>query len=143
MTGILTLYSGGTQATRSHIKFSKYQTGTKILQQGDDLGDFTLTLPGASGTLATQEWINSNGYCKFGGMLKAISFTNGQGTLNVSSASGKSTVTNVVAVVPDGTYEIAAYSTINGGASSFTISIKLIGSSATQSLNCRIIYSYL
>ena len=55
MTGILRLYSGGTEATRSYITFAKYRTGTKILQQGDDLGDFTLTLPGEDGTLATKE----------------------------------------------------------------------------------------
>ena len=59
MTGILRLYSGGTTATRSNITFAKYQTGTKILQQGDDLGDFTITMPGETGTLATREWVNT------------------------------------------------------------------------------------
>ena len=59
MTGILRLYSGGTSTTKSNITFSKYQTGTKILQQGNDSGDFTLTLPGETGTLSTQEFVKT------------------------------------------------------------------------------------
>ena len=59
MTGILTLYSGGTSATKSNITFSKYRTGTKILQQGNDKGDFTITMPGEDGTLDTKERVDT------------------------------------------------------------------------------------
>ena len=59
MTGILRLYSGGTSATKSNITFSKYRTGTKILQQGNDTGDFTITMPGEDGTLDTKERVDT------------------------------------------------------------------------------------
>ena len=83
MTGILTLYSGGTSTTKSNITFSKYQTGTKILQQGDDLGDFTITLPGEDGTLATQEWATRKPL-RYSGTVASDGYLHVEHNLNIS-----------------------------------------------------------
>ena len=104
----------------------------------------SLYLPDSTGTLATHEWISSNGYRKIGGVPTSVTYTStvGYQDINVSSLTGQNVI-GVLGMAGLGNRQRPVYSITNGSQTAFTVSVAFAGLATASSVQLHIYYMFV